>query len=194
VTHREAPGRVFSAGWVSPRKNTLGLVQAFAQVARTRPAASLRIAGEQNDPAYAEAVRHAIRDLGLLERVTLLGRIGPQAIREELAQASVFALPSRQENAPMAIAEALAVGVPVVSSNRCGMPHMVKEGETGFLVDPEDCDALARRIAEILDDADLRARMSSAARRTAEARFHPDAIARKTVDVYRRLVQGAPPP
>jgi len=188
VEHREVPGRVFSAGWVTHRKNTLGLVMAFARVVRSGVDASLHVAGEQREPAYAEKVKETIGELGLTDHIVLLGRIGPDAIRKELGEASVFALPSRQENAPMAIAEAMAVGVPVISSNRCGMPYMVQEGETGFLVDPEDCGTLAARIRQMLTDKPLRAKMAGAARRVAESRFHSDSVARKTVEVYREIV------
>ncbi len=190
VRRREVHGRVFSAGWISPRKNTLGLVRSFARVVGGGLDATLHIAGEESDVAYAAEVRRVIHDLDLGSRVSLLGRIDPEEIRRELGEASVFALLSRQENAPMAIAEAMAVGVPVISSNRCGMPHMIEEGKTGFLVDPEDDDAAARPMLELLADDRRRAEMGAAARSAAVARFHPESVARKTVAVYQTIVQA----
>jgi glycosyltransferase involved in cell wall biosynthesis len=187
----EVPGRVFFAGWISHRKNALGLVEAFAKVIRRGVDASLHLAGEESDVAYGQRVRRAIEDLGIRDRAELLGRINSDAIRQELSQACLFVLPARQENAPMAISEAMAAGVPVASSNVCGMPYMIEEGKTGYLVDPEDCDGLADRIERLLTDVELRSAMGAAARRAAEERFHPDAVARRTVAVYRKIIDSA---
>lgn len=187
IPRREVAGRVFFAGWISHRKNPLTLIQAFARVVEHDSKATLHIAGEQPDQRYAETVRNAIRELGLCKHVSMLGRLTPAEVRHELSEASVFALPSRQENAPMAISEAMASGVPVVSSNVCGMPFMVQAGRTGFLVDPENTDMLADRLTALLRDKALRTEMGDAARRVALERFHPDSVARKTREVYELL-------
>ena len=65
---------------------------------------------------------------------------------------------------------------------------MIDEGRSGFLVDAEDVNALANRISLLLEDDTLRNRMGSAARATAERRFHPHAIAQKTMAVYQRIL------
>ena len=91
----------------------------------------------------------------------------------------------------MGIAEAMAAGVPVVASDRCGMPYMVRHGETGFLVDPQDVEELAARLAVLLGDPGRRRRMGELARTLARDRFHPDVVARRTLDVYRDAVGGA---
>jgi len=191
IQRNEVPGRIFYAGWISPRKNALALVNAFAKLTKTGLDAALHLAGEVKDPQYAEQIQRTIAAENLQDRVKLLGRISPEQIRRELSQACVFVLPSRQENSPMAIEEALAAGVPVVSTNRCGMPFMITDARTGYLVDPEDPHALAERIQRILTHDDLRAEMSRTARETALKRFHPKAVADKTLDVYRRIIRGA---
>ena len=89
----------------------------------------------------------------------------------------------------MAIAEAMAVGVPVIASNRCGMPFMVSEGQSGFLVEPDDCDQIADRLIQLLSNPLLRRRMGEEGRRIAMTRFHPDAVARQTRAVYERVCQ-----
>ena len=85
----------------------------------------------------------------------------------------------------MGIEEAMAAGIPVVTSNRCGMPYMVRHGESGFLVQPDDCDDVADRFGEILLDPELASRMATTARRIAEDRFHPSKVAERTLAVYR---------
>jgi glycosyltransferase involved in cell wall biosynthesis len=81
--------------------------------------------------------------------------------------------------------------VPIVTSSRCGMPYLVRDGESGFLVDPHDRDDIASRLRQIVEDAALRASMGAAARAFALERFHPDVVARRTRDVYARALARA---
>jgi glycosyltransferase involved in cell wall biosynthesis len=141
---------------------------------------------------YGREVTLAVAAGGLGDRVDLLGPLPSEGVRDELARAAVFALVSLEENAPMGIAEAMAAGVPVIASDRCGMPYMVRHGETGFLVDPLDVEELAARLAALLGDPGRRRRMGELARRLARDRFHPEVVARRTLDVYRDAVGGAP--
>ena len=85
----------------------------------------------------------------------------------------------------------MAAGVPVVASNRCGMPYLVRHGETGYLVDPSDPGDVARRIAQLLRDRELGQAMGRAAKDAARARFHPSAVARRTREVYLEAVANA---
>ena len=88
----------------------------------------------------------------------------------------------------MGIEEAMAAGVPVVASNRCGMPYMVRDGESGYLVDPNDPEDIADRLGRILGDDALRQSMGAKSRQIARDRFHPAAVARRTREVYRRAI------
>jgi glycosyltransferase involved in cell wall biosynthesis len=184
IARNEQRGVIFSAAVICPRKNTLGLVDAFARVRAAGVDAVLRLAGAVSDPDYGRRLHERIESLGLADRVELLGGLKSEAIGAELARASVFALVSLEENAPLGIAEAMAVGVPVVTSNRCGMPYMVRNGETGFLVNPLDPDDIARRLLRVLADDGLRQAMGHAARASAQQRFHPVAVAQRTREVY----------
>jgi len=190
IPRQEQKRTVFSAAIISPRKNTLGLIEAFARVLDARGEVQLRLAGSSSNPDYEQRVRECIRARGLGERVTLLGNIGVEQVREELARASVFALVSLEEGAPMGVAEAMAAGVPVVTSNRCGMPYMVRDGESGFLVNPEDPADVARRLRHLLDDDTLRAQMGRRGRELAQERYHPDRVAWRTREVYRAAVRS----
>jgi len=184
VMRRERGLVVFSAAVICRRKNTLGLVEAFARVVRTGLDARLRLAGPVTEASYGALVDARIQELGLAGRVDLLGSIDSGAVRRELSAASAFGLVSLEENAPLGIEEAMAAGVPVVASNRCGMPYMVRHGETGYLVDPLDVDDIARRLRQVLEDAGRRRVMGESARATARDRFHPASVARRTRDVY----------
>jgi glycosyltransferase involved in cell wall biosynthesis len=190
VPRREQKGVIFSAAVISPRKNTLNLVEGFANMLNRGVEGELRLAGAIREERYGEKVHKRISTLGLEKKVVLLGNITMERIREELSQASIFALVSLEENSPMGIEEAMAAGVPVVTSNRCGMPYMVRHGESGFLVDPNDPEGIAFRLESILGDDVLREAMGKRSKTIAEDRFHPQIVARRTRDVYREAVRS----
>jgi glycosyltransferase involved in cell wall biosynthesis len=85
----------------------------------------------------------------------------------------------------------MAVGVPVVTSNRCGMPHMVRHGESGFLVEPDDPGEIAARLRQLLVDVQVRDAMSRSCRAAALERFHPARVAARTREVYLQAAARA---
>jgi len=191
IERQPEPGRILCVGWINERKNTLGAVEAFARIACHCVEARLVIAGEPQEAEYFNRVKQSVEGYGIGERVELLGHINHVQLEQELARASVFLLPSRQENAPMAIAEAMAAGVPVIASNRCGMPYMIEEGQTGFLIEPESTDQIAQRLTQLVGSPQLCQRMGRIGRQTAQSRFHPHAVARQTKAVYERICAKA---
>jgi glycosyltransferase involved in cell wall biosynthesis len=190
VGRNESDGRVLCVGWISERKNTLGSVTAFAEAVKHGCTGKLAIAGEPKEEGYLERVRHAVQAKGIADHVEFLGHISHGRLAEQLAKASIMCLPSLQENAPMAIAEAMAVGVPVIASDGCGMPYMVEEGRSGFLVDPLNISQISDRIIRLLGAKKLRQEMGKRGREIAMARFHPDVVARKTKEVYWSAIKA----
>jgi glycosyltransferase involved in cell wall biosynthesis len=195
ISHREEDlPRVLCVGWINPRKNTHTSVSAFAQALAAGCKAKLVIAGSAKDPAYMERVTAEIARHGIEDQVEFLGHVGHGRLVTELSRASVFLLPSLQENAPMAIAEAMAVGVPVIASNRCGMPFMVDHGENGYLIDPEDVTDVGRSLTELLRNPAQREAFGLHARAAAKERFHPDLVVEKTLQAYRSIVAAEQSP
>ena len=88
----------------------------------------------------------------------------------------------------MGIEEAMAVGVPVVTSNRCGMPYMVKNGETGFLINPFDAQDIANKCERILENPDLSKKMQNKAKQLALDLYHSDRVAERTIAVYKEIL------
>jgi glycosyltransferase involved in cell wall biosynthesis len=189
IERQARPGTIFSAALVCPRKNPLMLIEALALLKARGLHAELRLAGSVSDAAYGRRMEARISELGLQDRVVLLGSISSVQVRQELAAASIFALVSLEEGSPMGLEEAMAVGVPVVTSNRCGMPYMVQDGRTGFLVNPTDPEDIADRLGEILANDQLQAEMGRRARLVAAERFHPTAVAERTLEVYHRAAR-----
>jgi glycosyltransferase involved in cell wall biosynthesis len=189
IDRDEHAGRIFCAAGISRRKNQLGLLLAFQHLIEGGVDAQLRLAGGINDEACFQAAKDFVANSNLGQRVTFLGKLPYEAVREELRHAAVFTLVSLEENSPMAIEEAMAAGVPVVTSNRCGMPYMVRDGESGFLVDPHDPEDIAARLADVLNDPVRRAVMGQHSREIARDRFHPARIACRTRGVYLRSIR-----
>jgi glycosyltransferase involved in cell wall biosynthesis len=178
------PGRVLYAGGITAGKRVLDLVEAIARI----PDASLRLAGGIPDPAYAATVSERIREAGLEGRVSLLGQLDASRMLGEYSRAALLVLPSAQETSPMVIAEAMAAGVPVVATRVGGVPHLVEEGRTGFLVEVGDLEALAQRVGELLDDEQMRNSFAAAARARADG-FRPAAVAARVRTVYEEAVR-----
>lgn len=189
VSRNEKPGNVLYAGVIGRRKNALALVEAFGRCVQQGTSGELRIAGPEGEPDYAARVRSRVDELGLSDRVHFLGNLTSHQLRAEMTAASVFALVSLEEGAPMTIEEAMAIGVPVLASNRCGMPYMIRDGESGFLVDPTNSDDIAWRLRQLLSDVNLRSHMGIVGRSIAEERYHPTVVARRTREVYRRALR-----
>jgi glycosyltransferase involved in cell wall biosynthesis len=116
------------------------------------------------DPETVSVLRRRLARLGLERRVTLTGELGSAALADRYHRADVFVLATRFEGYGMALAEALARGLPVLST-RTGAVADTVPNEAGILVPPDDPASLAQALAEVMDDPALRARLARGARR-----------------------------
>jgi glycosyltransferase involved in cell wall biosynthesis len=169
-------------------KNVSTLVRAFAQVACQFPAAQLRLAGSHQDSSYARECWQLAVGLGVADRVKFLGLLTISQMQEELASASIVALCSLEENAPLAIAEAMAAGVPLLASAVGGIPWMVMDGVTGRLVEPMDVASVSSGLRQMLiaDDLD---RMGRASKQKAETTYRASTVALQTIQVYSEVLK-----
>jgi len=180
---------VVAAGRLNTQKGFDLLVRAWAPVARRHPDWRLRIYGGGPERATLERL---IGELGLTGSVALMGRT--QALGEAMAAASLFALSSRFEGFGLVLVEAMGKGLPVVSFD-CprGPADIVSHGEDGLLVAPEDADALAAALLELIEDPQRRRRLAAAARRKAR-RYESAAIGPSWDALLADLVATLPPP
>jgi len=188
VDDNEDQNIVLYAGRVIPRKGLLHLLHVLAEVRKSLPQVHLRVAGETSSaPAYFEACRQFIARKELGTAVTFLGSLPVEQMAREYARCAVFALPSRQETAPVVVAEAMAAGRPVVATRACGMPYMVQDGESGFLVELADTIGWVQALTRLLSDRTLRRRMGERGRELAQERFKSTVVAATTRKVYCKL-------
>jgi len=186
-----AKSTLLYAGRVLPRKGLLYLLRALAQARQAMPDIELRVAGDiESDPGYVAACRQFIAEHGLETTVTFLGPLTMKDMVMEYARCTLLALPSKQETAPVVVAEAMAAGRPVIATRCCGMPYMVAHGDTGLLVEEDDVAGLADALLRVLGDDPMRARMGERGRELARARFHTDVVARQTRDAYLEILNG----
>lgn len=183
------PGRVFCCSRVRPIKNIVGLIRAFNIVAEKIPGAELLIAGKA-EPDYLQACMQEISVNNLGPKVHFLGDLSISEIQAELQKANCLAMTSFQENAPLAIEEAMAVGVPVVGACVGGIPEILENGRTGFLVDPHSTKEISEAICNIMRNADLAASMSQRAKQIAGARFRASVVCQQTYLVYKEILSG----
>jgi glycosyltransferase involved in cell wall biosynthesis len=163
-----------------PRKNTPLLLRAFARIAQSTPHARLVLVGEGD----FSALRTLAGQLGIGAQVDFAGWRADADLPALYRQASVFAIPSDQEGLCIAGLEAMASGLPVVST-RCGGPELfVRPGQTGLLVERHHERQLAEALHSLLVDAAARARLGRQARELVEKEYAPDSFARQMRQVY----------
>lgn len=191
VAPGEDDGRtVLCVGTIEQRKDPLTLLRAFAKVASTCPDSRLVFAGEPTETDYHAALLAEVSTLGLEGRVEFLGLLDEDRLLEVCATAAVVASAAVVETAPMALAEAMAAGRAVVAVGAGGIPAMIEDGVSGFVVPFNDVDAMADRLRQLLVDKSLRRRLGSAARSRAHDMFGSASVAQQTLAVYRELLSG----
>lgn len=136
----------------------------------------------------SDTVERRLRAGSLADTILLRPFRGP--VEPYLAALDAFVLPSYWEGLPIAVLEAMDMGLPVVASAVGGTPEAVIDGETGYLVPPRDARALADRLAAIAADAETRERMGAAGREAVRQRFQLANMVDKTAALYRQVAQA----
>lgn len=138
-------------------------------------------------------IQDLIRELDLENNVTMHGALPHEQTRSLLGQSDVFLLPSHtasngdQEGIPVSLMEAMASGVPVISTVHSGIPELVESGRSGLLVAEKDIDALSEALIGLAADPDLRSRLAFEARRTIQEKFNASIQNAGLVDLYQKL-------
>lgn len=146
------------------------------------------VAGEGPERAPMQAV---LGEAGLLDRTIFLGGVANREMPALYRAADLSVLPSLAEATSIAGLEAMASGLPLVGTEVGGIPTIIANGETGFLVPPRDPDAMAVALDRLIDDGDLRQRLGAAARAKVEREFAWPVIVGRTIDVYRAALETA---
>jgi len=181
----EAP-LLINVGRQDPQKGQAILIRAWPAVRAAHPGATLLLAGREGG-ASAE-VRRALEEVGVGSGVRLLGH--RDDVGALLDAADLFVFPSFYEGSAGAVIEAMARRLAVVASDIPPLREVLGEGEGGVLVPPGDGAALAAAVVRLLDDPTARRTLGAAGRRRFEERYTLAVVADRTVDLYRRLLEG----
>ncbi|WGV27781.1 glycosyltransferase family 4 protein [Halotia branconii] len=150
-------------GRVGQRKGAFDLIKAFAKLPDTiKNCSNLILAGDGD----LEQAQNLVDSLNLVECITFLGWVNSEKRNELLASADVFILPSYNEGLPMAILEAMAWSLPVISTPVGGIPELVVSKKNGFLVTPGDIEQLSHTMQSLIENEALRLLLGKAARET----------------------------
>ncbi len=183
---RARGGCILHSGGLHPRKNVARLLEAYAELRRRTAAPPLLITGDTSSTAAQESTAQA-GAMGFGEDVVFCGTIEESALSALYRSARVAVYPSLYEGFGLPILEAMASGVPVVTSNRASMAEVA--GDAALLINPEDVGALASALERALTDDALRGDLR--ARGLARARlFTWEETARATLSVYERVARG----
>ena len=180
----DADTLLVAVGNLYPVKGHIVLLRALALLAERGRASGLTvaIAGRGREEA---ALRDFARQAGIEGRVRLLGY--REDVGDILAAADIYAMPSLSEGLPLALLEAMAVGLPVIASRVGGIPEVVTDGEDALLVPPGDPAALAAAIERLAEDEALRAQLGNSARRKAERDYTLDAMLDRYEAIYAAI-------
>lgn len=169
---------------LEPMYNVACTLRAFAIVQQQEPDARLTVVGDGRERLALEALS---RDLGL-ENVEFTGMVPPQCMREFYGAADVYLNSPNIDNMPNSVIEAFASGIPVVTTNAGGIPFIVTDGDTGFMVECNDHEALARRALALVRTPALARDVAARARAVCLSRYVWEAVAVEWENLYRGLM------
>lgn len=183
---------LFSVGRLDPIKGFDTLVEACALLEKSGVSFQCDIVG---DGEQVDALSQRIWQLGLGSRIHLLGAMPSEEVETKLRRSSVFVLACRRtpegnmDGIPVALMEAMASGIPVVSTRVSGIPELVIDEVNGLLVDPEDPNQLARAMKRLLDDPLLRARLGAAGRNKVRNDFNAETETKKLLRLFTQVAE-----
>lgn len=176
-------------GWVGRvdehEKNLTALLKAMKKVSSSHKNIKVVLIGEGKD---IDKLKTATKQMGLDSTVAWLG--AREDARSLYAGMDIFVLPSRFEGMPLVLLEAMSAGLPIVASQVGGIPEVVVDGETGFLVECDDYEALAERISLLANDTALRKKMGEKGKERFDKNFRIERFVEKLDNLYTGLWTG----
>lgn len=179
------PATLLVVGGVDPRKNQNAFIDALAPLAEEMPFVVKFLGTVHRESEYGQ---------GFLSRMekypwcTFEGMADRDKLRSYFKDATLLVLPTREDNCPMVVLEAMAAGVPVIASEVGGIPDLIDDRRTGLFCNPDSAESMRETVRQILTDSSLRRTLAKNARDEAAKRFHPKVIAEKHIEIYREVL------
>ena len=176
---------IFACRQLFPRKGIRFLIQAVAELRPKHPEIRLIIAGDGFERPELEALADTLK---IRDITTFLGWVANRDLPQYFRSCAVSVIPSLEEGFGIPAAEAMGCEAPVVASDAGGLPEVVEDGVTGFVVPKGNAAALAGAIDKLLSDPVMRERMGKAGRQRAVARFDWMRAAERFEELYQQLL------
>ena len=189
---------VLQLGRIVPRKGIDNVIHAMAKIKQSSTKARLIIVGGETDDINPEKdteilrLQSIARELGIGDMVTFTGRKQRDVLKYYYAAADIFITTPWYEPFGITPLESMACGTPVIGTNVGGIKYSVENGKSGFLVPPNDADALATRISQLLHDDKLRHCMQQHAIRRVNTLFTWSKVTDMVVALYERVLLASP--
>ena len=177
---------ILSVGAISERKGHLYLIQAFELVCKKDYNTKLIIAGSLADKNYHQMLLDYVSRSPYKNQIQVLVNLPQEQIFQLYQQATLFALHTQEESQGIVFAEAMAVGLPIVSTNVGGVPYVVQDKNTGLLSEYTDIQSFAKNIDAILTNNELYQRLTTNAKKIAQS-YDWSNIAKQVLNVYEQL-------
>ena len=175
--------QILYAGTVNARKGYKDMIEAFAKIAADYPDWRIVFAGN----GEVEQGRALADRLGIADRTVFLGWVAGEAKDKAFKEASVFCLPSYAEGFPMAVLDAWAYGLPVITTPVGGIPDVAVDGVNMLLFNPGDTDALAERMSRMICDGNLRNLIARSSLELARTTFNIETVNKEIGSIYEEL-------
>lgn len=176
-------------GTIARHKNQNDFIRALDPLAE-KMNFKMHFASEPFKGPYGDEFLQLVRERPWCEHIGFLNR---EQLKQRLAAAALLALPTREDNCPMVVLEAMAAGVPVLASAIGGVPDLIEDGVTGLLCDPDKPETFRAAVTRLLEDRSFAQKLATAAKQQAQQKFHPLVIARKHLEIYRQIIAAKKP-
>lgn len=185
VSEKEYPKlkQILYAGTLNKRKGYSDLIKAFARIADKYPEWKIVFAGN----GEMEEATALVKDLGVDKQVEFLGWVSGEGKNKAFKESSVFCLPSHAEGFPMAVLDAWAYSLPVITTPVGGIPEFAIDGVNVLLFTPGDIVALSEKMEQIINDIKLRGKLIAQSSSLAKDLFSIEAVTREMIKVYDNI-------
>jgi len=189
INESDLTKEILFVGVIQKRKRIMEIISAFKKIVIKVPDSILKIIGPVGigEAEYFNSIKELIEQSKLQQKIKLLGHISQEQLLEQYGKCRLLIMLSEEETSPMSIAQALACGKPVISSNVGGITDLVVHMRNGFLVDKDDIDGFTNYITLLLLDDQLCIAMGKESKILANCR-RPDVVARQTIEAYSKVL------
>jgi len=181
----EEPIKILTIGRLVEKKGHEYAIQAIAKIIK-----------KYKNIEYIIKLEDLISELGIESYIKFLGSVEQNEVLKLYQQAHIFILPSitarngDQEGIPVVLMEAQATGLPIISTYHTGIPEVVVDGKSGFLVPEKDIDALANKLEYLIEHPELWPEMGRYGRKYVEEKYDIKKLNQKLVEIYQNLIEG----